>query len=427
MLGWEFPPVFTGGLGIACYNIVKSLSSHADIHLIIPFSEPEAASHGVKVTGLNRLGPQEGSEILSDEEYFYLVKELDKVSVRLQPYPGYSGKRTLAALGHSSIEDIRYFTLSDISQRFFQSRDIYGYDVHARTHLFAKVVERIAARSDFDVIHAHDWPTFEAAMAAHRVSNKPVVLHIHALETDRSGSEVRNDIYDLEKWAMEQADGIIAVSQYTRNEIITRYGVDPAKVSVALNGMEEMEHSTFRKGAGEKWISFVGRLASQKGPAFLLETAEKLVSVCPEVRFVVAGSGHLLPFMVHEVARRRLGRYFIFTGFLSREKVNDLLACSDAYFMPSISEPFGLSAIEAAFHGAAGVISSHSGAAEVLSNALRAEFWDTDKFANYLYALLHYPVLRKTVTTHLQDDIKGLTWDKTANSILRVYDELIPA
>lgn len=423
MLGWEFPPVFTGGLGIACYNIVKSLRSHADIHLIIPYADAAEDESNLQITGANRLGPEAASEKLTEDEYAYLVQSLYRVPVRLSPYPG-SGLFLTGSHDELVSSSPEYYTLADISNQYFQTRDLYGWDVMTRTHLFAKIVERVAARNNFDVIHAHDWPTFEAAIAARATSGKPVVLHVHALETDRSGSDTRNDIYDLEKWAMQEADRIIAVSQYTKNQIMSRYGIPEGKIRVALNGAETMTPSTFKKDPDEKWITFVGRLTSQKGPQFLLEMAEKLVRVRPEVRFVVAGSGHLMPFMINEVARKRLGKHFIFTGFLSRDKIYDLLATSDAYFMPSVSEPFGLSAIEAAYHGTASVISSHSGAAEVLGNALRADFWDTDKFANYLHALLTYPALKKTITLQTQEDIKGLTWDRTADSVLTVYNEI---
>lgn len=224
---------------------------------------------------------------------------------------------------------------------------------------------------------------------------------------------------------MQQADKVIAVSDYTKQQIITHYSIDERKIEVAHNGAEVVERSLFKKKAGEKWITFVGRVTFQKGPQFLVETAKKLIRVYPNARFIIAGTGDLLPTLIHEVARQRLGKYFSFAGFLSREKIKDLLASSDAYFMPSVSEPFGLSAVEAVQQGTASVISKRSGAAEVLTHALCADFWDTDRFANYLYAILNYPKLKETIEARSSKDVEHLTWGKTTDKIMSVYSTLI--
>jgi len=425
MLGWEFPPVFAGGLGVACYNIVKSLSPSVNINLILPFAESSVrVTDNFNVIGLNQPGKEVGETRLEAEE-LELLSEIHRISVKLSAYPSYTitdSHLHTSTLFHNQNKTA---TWNDVSTHFFQTRNLYGSDINHRIMLFAKAAKQIASKIDFEIIHAHDWPTFKAGMEIKKASNKPLVLHIHALETDRAGLETRNSIYYLEKDTMLNADKIIAVSEYTKQQIISHYNIPDNKIVVAHNGAEKTEPSTFIKSVKEKWVTFVGRITFQKGPGFILETAVKLIKVLPNVRFVVAGEGDMLPSLLHEVARQRLGRYFIFTGFLSRAKINQLLACSDAYFMPSVSEPFGLSALEAVQQGAASVISNRSGCAEVLTHSLQADFWDTDKFANYLYALLQYPKLKNTMTSESLRDIQNLTWSSTADKILNVYHELI--
>jgi glycosyltransferase involved in cell wall biosynthesis len=223
---------------------------------------------------------------------------------------------------------------------------------------------------------------------------------------------------------MQEADKVIAVSEFTKQQIISHYGIEESKIEVAHNGAEVTSPSLFKKRTGEKWVTFVGRITFQKGPQFIVETASKLIKVYPNVRFIIAGSGDLFATLIHEVARKKLGKYFSFTGFLSHEKVNDLLASSDVYFMPSVSEPFGLSAVEAVRQGTPSIISKRSGVAEILTHSLKADFWDTDKFANYLYAILKYPKLKKALEAQSHKDIENLTWAKTVEKIMSVYTNL---
>lgn len=429
MLGWEFPPAFTGGLGVACYGIVKALHHSIAIHLVIPQSVPHVELDGVQITGLNQLDSLGATEELSDFDYRYLVNTFHRLPVGLTSYPRSMEKRGMRSRTLQESFELREIiddpsaTWADVAKLVFSGDEIYGYDISYRTHLYARLVDQISSKIDFDIVHAHDWPTFEAALAVKQSTGKPLVLHIHSLETDRAGENIRNAIYDLEKYAMINADQIIAVSQYTKNQIVRLYQIDPDKINVVHNGSEPALASSFKKKVKEKWIVFVGRITSQKGPNFLLQTAEKLVKVCPEARFVVAGDGDMFPHLITEVAYKKLGKYFIFTGFLSKERINDLLAVADIYFMPSISEPFGLSALEAAQQNVPSVISNRSGAAEVLINTLQADFWDTDKFADYLNALIHYPALKKEIKAKLNEDIKSLTWENAAKNILKVYDQ----
>jgi glycosyltransferase involved in cell wall biosynthesis len=423
MLGWEFPPAFTGGLGVACYNIVKALSTRANVHLIVPYASERNDIDNLEITGLNRAELEFTDEKTAREFQPFFMS---RVSVKLSAYPAFETATkffTRRETDESAATMISSW--SDVSS-YFERPTLYGEDILQRIQLFAITVRELTASRKFDIIHAHDWPTFHAAIQLKHDSHKPLVLHVHSLETDRSGEKTRNEIYAIERAAMEEADRVIAVSEYTKKEIIAHYAIDERKIEVARNGAEATVPSRFRKKAGEKWVTFVGRITFQKGPQFLVETAKKLIRVYPNVRFIIAGNGDLFPSLVHEVARQRLGRHFSFTGFRSREKIKDLLATSDAYFMPSVSEPFGLSAVEAVQQGTASVISKRSGAAEVLTNALRADFWDTDRFANYLYGILRYPKLKRAIESRSRQDIEHLNWSNTTDKIMNVYEALTP-
>lgn len=421
MLGWEFPPAFTGGLGVACYHIAKEMRLQANVYLIVPFAGEEGNPEEIGMSGLNQVEQEMVNESLGKEiEDFFL----SRVPVGLSAYPSAGLGKWFLVKKEESHEPAQHFTTwSDVAD-YFKTQDLYGWDILERTQLFAKVSKRLASRRRFDIIYAHDWPTFQAALELKKETRKPLVLHIHSLETDRAGEKTRNEIYNIEKLAMQEADKIIAVSKFTKEQIIAHYGIDKNKIDVVHNGAEVSSPSSFKKRTGEKWVTFVGRITFQKGPQFIVETAIKLIRVYPNVRFVIAGSGDLFAPLIHEVARKKLGRYFSFTGFLSHEKIKDLLGSSDVYFMPSVSEPFGLSAVEAVAQGTASVISKRSGVAEVLTHSLRADFWDTDKFANYLYAMLKYPKLKKAVEAQSRKDIENLTWHNTVEKIMNIHNTL---
>ncbi len=293
-----------------------------------------------------------------------------------------------------------------------------------KVQLYARMAEELSSDGKFDVIHAHDWITYPAAMRIKERTGKPVILHVHALETDRVGETARNEVYWIEKQGFENADSIIAVSQYTKNQIVLHYGIDAAKISVIHNGIDPVYTKRENHKLRDKLVVFLGRLTHQKGPQFLVETAEKVSRVHPRVKFVVAGTGDQFAHVLETSAYRKLGQKFIFTGFLTKTKVNELLAMADVYFMPSVSEPFGLTALEAVQHHVPSVISAQSGAAEVLKSSLKADFWDTDKYANYIHALLKYNALREELSEKAKLELNELTWDHAAKKIMNLYTEV---
>jgi hypothetical protein len=422
MLGWEFPPLFSGGLGVATYGIVKALSRNNSIRLIIP-STSHIDLQNVNIVGLNKI---EAKEINLEKLRFgfSFLESIHQLPIAISPY--HHINENLETISKDEFELLvkGKATVSTI-HHLFSGKEVYGPDIMHKVYVFSKLAEQIALKSEFDLIHAHDWVTYQAGINIKMSTGKPLVLHVHALETDRAGESARNEIYELEKGAMIFADKIIAVSQYTKNQIALHYGIDPSKISVVHNGIEQARPERKKHHLKDKLVVFLGRLTNQKGPEFLLETARKVCTVFPRVKFVVAGTGDMFTHLLETSAYHKLGSKFIFTGFLSKEKANELLSMADVYFMPSVSEPFGLSALEAAQHQVPSVISNRSGAAEVMPSSLTADFWDTDKYANYIHALLRYHVLSKEISTKAHKQLDSLTWDHASEKIEKIYHQIL--
>jgi glycogen(starch) synthase len=426
MLGWEFPPLFNGGLGIATYGIVKSLSPNTNIRLIIP-----SASDGVDFTNVNIIGLNKvTAEALDIERLQHrlsiLNTTLHQLPLSVSAYHDANiafTKKEAQEEGHiTAMQARRQFTqkINDL----FSDKEVYGRNIMHKVHMFSVLSEEIAANHDFDIIHAHDWVTFPAGVNIKKKTGKPLVLHVHSLETDRADHSTRNEIYHLEKEALHEADRIIAVSDYTKEQIQEHYHIHADKISIVHNGIDPITITRKQHALKDKMVVFLGRITNQKGPKFLLETAEKVVRVYPRVKFVVAGTGDQFADLLETSAYKKIGSKFIFTGFLSKAGVNELLSMADVYFMPSVSEPFGLTALEAAQYKIPSVISKQSGAAEVLSSSLKADFWDTDKYANYIYALLKYNVLSNTLSRQAEGELHTLTWAHAAKKIKSVYSTL---
>jgi glycosyltransferase involved in cell wall biosynthesis len=307
----------------------------------------------------------------------------------------------------------------------FKMGELYGSDLGAKVVEFSKVCAKLAMMQDFDVVHAHDWMTFLAGVEVKKATGKPLVVHVHASQYDRAGADARGWIFELEKFGMEQADRVIPVSRYTGKIVAGHYGIDPAKIRPVHNGADPVEVFQTRKKFPEKLVLFLGRLTAQKGPEFFLEIAARVLDANPDVRFVMAGTGEKLRPLIESGAFRGLGGHFHFTGFLTKEKVNELLSMTDIYCMPSVSEPFGLSALEAAQFGIPAVISKQSGVAEVLKGALKADFWDVPLMAKHINDLLGDADLRARIVQQAQADMAAATWDAAAAKVVEIYHELV--
>lgn len=416
MLGWEYPPVLTGGLGAACHGLAQALSQYADIELLLPRAEEDAMRGSLKIRGMN---------------FFGLGKNLEPLPVSMKPLEEFARVRRMQVkmpspypVGIGFEKEAIALRSPEAIRALYSGNEPYGPNIMQKVATYAEVAIRMALETEFDVIHAHDWITFPAAIRIREITGKPLVVHIHSLETDRIGKAARGDwnsVYEVEKKAMEKADRIITVSNYTRECAMREYGIDGQRIHIVLNAIFDEETFRLPNRSGEKLVLFLGRVTFQKGPEFMVESAWKLLQVYPDVLFFVVGVGDMLEQLKALVLERKIDHKFVFAGFLSPANVKRVLAQADVYFMPSVSEPFGLSALEAASFDVPCVISNQSGVREVLPNALHADFWDTGKFANYLYGLLHYDGIRKEMTERTREDLAEISWDDSAKEVMNVY------
>lgn len=419
MLGWEFPPVINGGLGVACHDLSSAMSEIADITMVVPKTSPGFKMKNMNLVGINNIDvntfdhhPVEGGS---------LPYKIHNVRADINPYystniEGYSvegGGSSTASYGTTDRERLQAFNIDSL----------YGGDVIQKVMQYADITASLASKMDFDVIHAHDWMTMLAGIKIKEQTGKPLVMHIHSLEVDRSGPDNRGWVYQLEKKGMEIADLLLPVSQFTANIISQHYGIDHSKMKVVHNGSMPVNAFKSKRRFKEKTVLFVGRLTRQKGPEKFLEIAARVLQKDPDVRFVMAGVGDYFKSVLERSSYTGIGNRFHMTGFLDQEKLRYLFSVSDVYCMPSISEPFGLSAVEAAHFGVPCVISKQSGVSEVLNGALKFDFWDDNKAAGYILNLLHDKTLRNKVIEDASENLKNITWDISARKIVNAYAE----
>jgi glycosyltransferase involved in cell wall biosynthesis len=304
----------------------------------------------------------------------------------------------------------------------------YDHELMNEIQKYAVVASIIAEENEFDIIHAHDWLAYPAGIAAMEVSGKPLVIHVHATDFDRSGGNVNPDVYRIEKNGMDAAAKIITVSNLTRDIVINRYHIDPAKVETVYNAVEPVaisEHMIMRKGFDEKVVTFLGRITMQKGPEYFIEAANKVLKKMDNVRFVMAGSGDMMERMMRRAAALKITDRFHFTGFLRGADVFSMLYMSDVYIMPSVSEPFGISPLEAMQSNVPVIISKQSGVAEILTHAVKTDFWDIDAMADAIYGILNYPALANMFIYNGKEEVIRLKWDNSARHVRDIYYRVI--
>lgn len=414
MLGWEFPPILTGGLGTACYGLCRALAKYDDVTLIIPRMDKSLSLDGVNILGLNYLGIDEELPYEDAPVPYESFADVTYVDAQLNPYP----------MGIAFRQAAEPVTKAQEVRDLYNTNESYGPNIMQKVATYAEVVTKIALTKEFDVIHAHDWITYPAAVALKQATGKPLVLHIHSLETDRIGTQAKNQVnavYEIEQKGMQQADLLIPVSHYTKMCAIEHYGIDPNKFMPVYNAIDPEDTFRVDREIDEKIVLFLGRITFQKGPEFMAETAFKLLHKYSKVKFFVAGVGDQLQKLKDLTASMGIADKFIFAGFLKKPMVQKILAQADVYFMPSVSEPFGLSALEAAQFQIPCVLSIQSGVAEVMDHALKADYWDTERFANYIYALLNYEGIRQDMITNTVEEIDAMSWDQSAQDVHEVY------
>jgi glycosyltransferase involved in cell wall biosynthesis len=419
MFGWEFPPHITGGLGTACFGLTKGLIKHGvEVIFVVPKSFGDEAQDGFRLINASDI-ELDFTQTLNQE----MIDKINYLEIGSNLVP-YLGPEEFERWLSTEIVTTKSETRS-VYDRKYQFSGKYGFNLMEEVSRYALVALSVAAKFNYDVIHAHDWLTYPAGIAAKHFSGKPLVVHVHATEFDRSGENVNQTVYDIERNGMEEADRVITVSNYTRQIVIERYGINPQKVFTVHNAVEAVdkpESEDVTRYVKEKIVTFLGRVTYQKGPDYFVEAAYKVLQRDPDVRFVMAGSGDLLNRMIRRVAKLKIGTRFHFTGFLAGQDVDRMFALSDVYVMPSVSEPFGISPLEAMRSNVPVVISKQSGVAEVLQHALKVDFWDIDALADAIYGILHYDGLRKMFAIYGKSEVDSLKWENAAFKVLEVYN-----
>jgi glycosyltransferase involved in cell wall biosynthesis len=422
MLGWEFPPFISGGLGTACYGLTRAMDQLGmEVMFVLPnMVESKYATHVKLLTP----GSKRSTSFLKFDELKNV--KFHAINSSLQPYstPDTYQQRIEETLRHK--QEILGHSISPASQLFI-SKD-YGSDMYSEVHRYAAMAAELAENEQFDIVHAHDWMTYPAGIAVSAIKERPLVVHVHSTEFDRSGEHVNQMIYDIEREGMHRADKIITVSHFTRNIIIGRYGVSGDKVEVVYNGVERngkwtVDESVIDKD--EKIVLFLGRITMQKGPEYFLHAAKKVLDVMDNVKFVMAGSGDLMHRAIEMAAELGIGHKVLFTGFLRGDDVQKIYKMADLYVMPSVSEPFGIAPLEAMDNDVPVIISKQSGVSEVLMHALKVDFWDVDEIANKIVAVLKYPPLQMTLRSHGNFEVRRLRWKDAALRCAKIYEEML--
>ena len=426
MFGWEFPPHIAGGLGTACYGMTRGLARNGvEVVFVMPRAYGDEDQRFVRVVNASDV------ETIGTRDHEFSEELLEKVSFihidsNMLPY---ISPEEYAAYHDEFVRSGRTHEWTDVWKQRYTFSGKYGANLMEEVARYAMVAAQVAKdlEGQFDVIHAHDWLTYYAGIAAKRVSGKPLVVHMHATEYDRSGEHINTQVYAIERAGMMAADRVIAVSNLTRNIVINKYGIAPEKVVTVHNAVRFAENSTEapERGVKDKIVTFLGRITYQKGPDYFVEAAAKVLKRVPNVRFVMAGSGDMMNHIVRRVARLGIADRFHFTGFLRGEDVHKMFQLSDVYVMPSVSEPFGISPLEAMRSNVPVIISKQSGVAEVLDYAVKVDYWDVDALADSIYALITYPALARMFAAKGLEEVTNLKWNDAAAKIKSVYEAAI--
>jgi len=412
MFGWEFPPYNSGGLGVACEGLVGGLASlGAQITFVLP-KKLDCRSGSCKFVF---------SGLWSSKKKYISGVETVEIDSPLSPY--------LTAEGYSR----EYAVYAD--KYISGGYGVWRKDMVGEVMRYASQARGIAMAEKFDVIHAHDWLSLPAGIEAKKITGKPLVFQVHATEYDRVNDNCLNkDICAIEKHGLDEADVVVAVSDYTRRRIVDRYNINPKKIEVVPNAVD---HSKYQakfaanfsglKQNGKKIVLFVGRLTFQKGPDYFLRAAQKVSQLDPNVMFVFSGAGDMERWLIQESAQLGIADRVIFAGFLRGNELARLYQMADLYVMPSVSEPFGITSLEALANGTPILVSRQSGIAEMVSHCLKVDFWDIDQIANKIMAVVKYPELRETLHRNGSAEVNKFSWNKSARKCVNVYNRVLRA
>lgn len=412
MFGWEFPPHILGGLGTASYGLTKGMALQPDMQItfVIPKPYGDEDQSFLKIIGACNVPVvwkennwdyvnQRIGNVMHPDEYFWLRNGIK-----------YNFNRIYT---------------NDLGCIDFSGR--YPDNLIEEISNYEAVASVLAHQLEFDIIHSHDWLTYPAGVFAKQISGKPLVIHVHATDFDRSRGQVNPTVYAIEKRGMDAADHIMTVSELTRRTVIEKYNQDPAKVTTVHNAVEPLSDSeTFTKTPRkDKVVTFLGRITMQKGPEYFVEAAHLVLQKTKGVRFVMAGSGDMMNAMIDLAAKKGISDRFHFTGFLKGRQVHEMLAESDVYIMPSVSEPFGISPLEAMQVGTPSIISKQSGCAEILTHAIKTDYWDIDAMADAIYSIVKNPSMYKSLRELGREEVNNIKWYDAGLKVRGIYDSVI--
>lgn len=443
MFGWEFPPQISGGLGTACYGLTQALvRDDVDVLFVVPKLMGNEPDNGSRLLSASEVGIRQVVSTDSADQHFTRFRHFMKEgSFTTFEIPSTLSAYNMAHL-HEPVQHIEHWNYPlnvaetavekttivthSTSDPLYDFKGGYGPQLIEEVFRYANVASEIAITEQFDVIHAHDWMTYPAAIAAKRLSGKPMVVHVHATEFDRAGQQGSEMVYTIEREGLDEADKIVAVSEWTKRILVDRYDIDPDKIVVVHNGVipEERTITETKQNLGSHVVTFLGRITYQKGPEYFVEAAEKVLTLFPDVHFIMAGSGDFMPQIIEKVARMKLSSQFHFTGFLRKHEVDQVLASTSVYVMPSVSEPFGITPLEAIQRNVPIIISNQSGVSEVMPHALKVDFWDTEALSQAICSVLHYNSLSRELKRNAGKAIDSITWEKAAQRLNNLYYEL---
>jgi glycosyltransferase involved in cell wall biosynthesis len=414
MFGWEFPPHILGGLGTASYGLTRGMSTQEDMDItfVIPKPWGDEDQSFLKIIGANNTpivwrdiswdtAKSKIGEFMDPQEYFNLRDNI--------------------------YEDFNYMHTNDLGCIEFSGK--YPENLLEEINNYSIVAGVIARTYDFDIIHSHDWLTYAAGLHAKSVTGKPLVIHVHATDFDRSGGKVNPLVYNIEKNGMDNADHIICVSNLTRKIVIEKYHQDPSKVTTVHNAVEPLSPDKVAierlTKVPEKVVTFLGRITMQKGPEYFVDAATQVLKNSNHIRFVMAGSGDMMDKMVRLVADRGIADKFHFTGFLKGNQVYEMLNSSDVYVMPSVSEPFGISPLEAMQCGVPSIISYQSGCSEILDNVIKTDYWDVDGMADAIYSICTYPGMAEFLQVEGKKEVDEIKWEYAGQEVRDIYNKFV--
>lgn len=413
MFGWEFPPHILGGLGTASYGLTRGMATQPDMDITFVIPKPWGDEDQ---SFLKIIGACNTPVVWKDVNWDYVSERLSKY---MDPQEYYNMRDHIYA-------DFRHLYTNDLGCIEFSGK--YPDNLLEEINNYSIVAGVIARTHNYDIIHSHDWLTYPAGIHAKNILGKPLVIHVHATDFDRSRGNVNPQVYQMEKNGMDYADHIICVSNLTRQTVIEKYHQDPAKVTTVHNAVEPLSPEIVainpEKGTKDKVVTFLGRITMQKGPEYFVEAAARVLERANHIRFVMAGSGDMMEKMINLAASKGISDRFHFTGFLKGKQVYEMLKRSDVYVMPSVSEPFGISPLEAMQCNIPTIISKQSGCAEILSKAIKTDYWDVEAMADAIYSICTYDAMSEFLSKEGKAEVDNIKWEYAGQKVRDIYNSL---